>query len=424
MELAEAAGDEELAISVIATLSRVSWVTGQYDQALAESGQALARARKAGSWSEEYEAATSLGWIHKHQGHHVESRDWFTRALELARSARDLRREARAVSNLGNVLWYLGNLESAVAHHREAIALSRRLGFRRGEASACGSLAVSLRQQGHYESARGFNERHLAIAREIGSRLDEACALGNLGHVLGALGRYAEAMHLHEQQLVLARATGISRMEVDAETDLGTLYRVMGDRARAQSMFAAVKSRARDLDVVEAEAEAGRQLGIMAGEDGDLARARQEMETAVTLARGRVQRETLADILLSYGELLARRDPIEGRGALEEGLALARETGCVGFEVLAMTRLALLAGGDPAPAMAGFAAHAERMYVEHRMEVALALWKLTREAAYLTEAHRLLINLRDHAPAEYRESIIASVPLNREIRVAWEASTA
>ena len=37
------------------------------------------------------------------------------------------------------------------------------------------------------------------------------------------------------------------------------------------------------------------------------------------------------------------------------------------------------------------------------------------------EAHGLLTHLRDHAPEEYRETMIANVPLHREIIDAWIA---
>ena len=55
-----------------------------------------------------------------------------------------------------------------------------------------------------------------------------------------------------------------------------------------------------------------------------------------------------------------------------------------------------------------------------RMEARFVLWKATQDVEHLKDAHRLLEELREHAPAEYRDSMVESVPLNREIMAAWE----
>ena len=54
------------------------------------------------------------------------------------------------------------------------------------------------------------------------------------------------------------------------------------------------------------------------------------------------------------------------------------------------------------------------------MQARFLLSKATGDSAHLEEAHRLLCHLRDHAPAEYRETMIENVPLHRDIVQAWE----
>jgi hypothetical protein len=54
------------------------------------------------------------------------------------------------------------------------------------------------------------------------------------------------------------------------------------------------------------------------------------------------------------------------------------------------------------------------------MEARFRLWELTGDPVHLREAHRLLGEFRDHAPEECRESLIANVPIHREIEDAWE----
>ena len=60
------------------------------------------------------------------------------------------------------------------------------------------------------------------------------------------------------------------------------------------------------------------------------------------------------------------------------------------------------------------------MHHHEKMEARFLLWKATQDPSHLQEAHRLLCALRDHVPAEYRDSMIEKTPLNRDIMAAFE----
>jgi hypothetical protein len=55
------------------------------------------------------------------------------------------------------------------------------------------------------------------------------------------------------------------------------------------------------------------------------------------------------------------------------------------------------------------------------MDAYFAMWKASNDRAHLEEAHKLLAFARDHAPEEYRQSMIENVPMHKEIMEAWEA---
>ena len=75
---------------------------------------------------------------------------------------------------------------------------------------------------------------------------------------------------------------------------------------------------------------------------------------------------------------------------------------------------------DPGPALDAFAEFQDRLARDEEMEVRFHLWRATSEPAHLEEAHRLLSHFRDHAPEEYRETMIENVPIHRDIMAAWE----
>jgi hypothetical protein len=54
------------------------------------------------------------------------------------------------------------------------------------------------------------------------------------------------------------------------------------------------------------------------------------------------------------------------------------------------------------------------------METRFLLWRATNDPTHLHEANRLLDHLVEHAPEEYRESMLKNVRLHREIMEAWE----
>ena len=72
--------------------------------------------------------------------------------------------------------------------------------------------------------------------------------------------------------------------------------------------------------------------------------------------------------------------------------------------------------------MAAFEENKSRLGQEQIIEARFLLWKATHDVAHLTKAKRLLEYRVEHAPEEYRESMLKNVRLNREIMAAWEAS--
>ncbi len=87
---------------------------------------------------------------------------------------------------------------------------------------------------------------------------------------------------------------------------------------------------------------------------------------------------------------------------------------------MAACRLALLPDGDAAAAKSVFEEFENRLEYTEKLEALHCLWQATEDRTHLEEAHRLLMDAREHAPAEYRDTMLQNVPLNRDIMKAWE----
>ena len=126
------------------------------------------------------------------------------------------------------------------------------------------------------------------------------------------------------------------------------------------------------------------------------------------------------ETLVALGRLDAARGETQSAAThLDEALSLAREMGSPGTILAATVERARLPGGNAKAALAALAEHEERVGHVGRMYARFRLWELTQDKTHLTEAHRLLVHLRDHAPEQVRESMIENVPRHRDIVKAW-----
>ena len=109
------------------------------------------------------------------------------------------------------------------------------------------------------------------------------------------------------------------------------------------------------------------------------------------------------------------------RDMLSEAADLLRQQSNKPLLALTLSLLANLPGGVAADAEAALQDAGE---AGNTPPTRYYLWKATGKSEHLAEAKRLLDYRVEHAPKEYRESMLKKVRLNREIMEAWEAEEA
>ena len=123
----------------------------------------------------------------------------------------------------------------------------------------------------------------------------------------------------------------------------------------------------------------------------------------------RFKKRRESDSFTSFGK--------KARLALQEAVDLLREQKCKGDLARALALLANLPRGDVEAAQAAMEDAGES---GNTTRVRYLLFNATGGRAHLAEAKRLLDHLVEHAPEEYRESMLKNVRLHREIMEAWE----
>ncbi|MHC4952937.1 MAG: serine/threonine-protein kinase [Planctomycetota bacterium] len=448
--LAIAQENKDVAVESIATgdLGLLEKSVGNYAAARAHFERQLAIALETGDRQTEASATGNIGTAYRAVGRFEDAREYLERHRALARTIGDRMGESNATGNLGLVLKNLGRLEEARALFEESLVISREIGHRIGEARAAGHLGLVARAIGHHEEAQTFFERSRDLSRELGDSHGEVIAMGNLGNILFDLGRYEAALAHYAQWRTKARELGDRLGESVAVGNLGNALDALGRTEEALRRFEQSRLIAVEIGDREGEGIALADLGAVFLKLGDAERAKEHLERSLAIVRELGVRRTEGYVLHGLGAVAAQTGDDEGaKRQFEDARDLYR---AIHFAVgeaeteLALGRLGLdrvhleraLASGRgldmpsifvPAACHLG-AAEAEAwlarfegcMSMEARMEAHHMLWKTTGDAAHLVEAHGLLAELRAGAAAEFRGSMVANVPLHRDIMEAWE----
>ncbi len=414
--LAVAAGDRKSEAVVIGNLALLALSGNRPEEAHAGFARRVAIARETGDRRGESFGLAALAQAEAALGRAPEARALLREAIEAARAAGSRRHEATARGYLGGIAFSEGLFAEAREEFSGWLALARETGDRRAEAAAVGSLGNVALFSGRFAEARECCERFLAVAREIGDRDSETRATGNLGNVAMYTGRLGEALSLYERHLALSRETSYRRGEAIALLNLGGLRTCLGDLEGGE---ASLRSASALLTATAAGAERGQaELGLAV-----VAEAAGRPEEATEYARrGRAEfgaaryRVGLAEADLVLGRLLLRAGRTEeARASFLAALEAGRRHGYPGAQVLAACRLAALSGEGAAAARSTFETLAPSLRFDERLEARLLLFQLDGDRAQVEEAWRELSGVRAGAPEEFRESLLARVPVHRSI---------
>ena len=348
----------------------------------------------------------------------------YERSIELAREAGAPVDEGGSTNNLAIVLERRGQRDRLQELYEHSLAVLRGTDNRVFEGNVLGNLAGVYTSQGRSEEARTLREKRLEMTRAIGDRTGEASANIDLGVDAVSQGHYDEGYRLYRRALALTKEVGAPRWEADAKLYLGALYGQLGSVERGLECVQHALASGRDTGEPAKEAAALSAQGKLAELKGELDEAERCYEQARALREKLGEPGNIVESLGDLGRCLRLQGRVDGaRPHLEDTVTRARALGAVGPGLLALAELACLPDGDPAEALKALAADEARVGATDMTRCRFLLWQATGDRSHLEEAHRLLTFMLDHAPEEFRESMIENVPLHRDIMQAWESSS-
>ena len=194
---------------------------------------ALEHAEACGDGELALRLVAGAGWFWYVRGRLAEGSRWAERALALSRDRTPLR--AIVCMRAGSIADALVDVPLAERRYREALEIRRELGDREGEYGPSNNLGNLALQAGDYGAALTAHEACLAMARELGETGAIASSLHNLALVHLAEDHPAAALPLLEESLVHAESLGSAYGLGNVHANLGAALVGLGKLEAGES---------------------------------------------------------------------------------------------------------------------------------------------------------------------------------------------
>jgi tetratricopeptide (TPR) repeat protein len=259
------------------------------------------------------------------------------------------------------------------------------------------------------------------MAREIGDRQGEQMALGNLGTVHEFLGHLGEALTYFEEDLKMTRQEDLPLQESIALRLLGDVWEQLGNLDEAEKCHRESASICRSVDYRLGELSAELSLGCVLFERGDLDGAEQVLRLATDSLRSLGAHALLDGALFRLGMLVLHRGRNdEAAEYLRESISLYREHENHGGALIAELGLTLAMGSEQVPEPCDQMPEGCLLEAEREVHCWYLRYRCSGDVEDLGRARRRLMEIEQHVPELYRQSMLENVRLHRDVVQAWD----
>jgi serine/threonine protein kinase/tetratricopeptide (TPR) repeat protein len=434
--------------SALLGLALTDIARGRPKEAIDHAGRVVELSTEAGDDRSRAESLVRWGQALSKLGREEEGGRRAREGLSLAREIGDLRTQAIA---LGSAIG-TGTTQEGCDRCEEAVAIARQIGDRQLEARALGNLGVYKRDLGRLEEARDHHKKRIALAGEIADPGCGSNAAANLGILAHLAGDTEQSLGWFRQQLLWAERSETSVDRCLARANIAITLMENGRLSDALDEAGVALDLARDVDDVVCVSHAASVLAGVRALLGDLEgawKALHEAPPESTWGRLFLWKGTLSswrsepDRALEYfragdenashwvyrcrarlalaGLFVERQEYEEAARTLDVALPAPPAPVLPEASAIHIALRARLPGIDLAALESQLRDLADRPYAMALMEAHHHFWRATGSDEYLAKAHGTLCEFVDHAPEEYRETMITNVPLHRDIMAAWNA---
>jgi tetratricopeptide (TPR) repeat protein len=208
LKLAQAIGSQWGESNAFFGLGRISFVLGNYDDALEKYNQALILYESLDNHLGEANTLQAIGDLNQSSGQFHKALNHYDQALDFYKLLNNRLGEANILLRTGEVLRFLGQHQVALNNFEEALKIYKTVGDQLGEANSLRVSGQVLQRLKQGPTALNRYDDALNLYKSLGDHLGEANTLRAIGDILQSLEQWQEALNSYYKALNLYESIG------------------------------------------------------------------------------------------------------------------------------------------------------------------------------------------------------------------------
>ena len=327
--------------TVLAEKGEVYYEMGNQTKALQLQSDALDIVRSLGNPVAEAKVLNDIGLTYSAMGEKAKALEAFQKVLESARARKDIQQQSATLNNLARLHQDFGDNKEADKLYAESLDLVHQAGDRYQEAHTRSALGMLYHSFGEEQKAIDTLNEALEEDRSIEDRHGEAVTLNNLAIVYSDTGETQKALDIQNSARSIFRDLDDESENAGALSNIGSIYQSLGLYERAEVYFLQAREKQQQFGDEDGEAATLNNLGVVKQNQGEPLEALRYFEQSLPLIEKLGNRTAQARLLASMAIALSDtgHPPAEAIEKLNRSLQIARETGDVDIEALALHNL-------------------------------------------------------------------------------------
>jgi tetratricopeptide (TPR) repeat protein/TolB-like protein len=289
--------------------------------------RALALMTQLGNRQGQGDVLNAMGVAHKRLGEYDQAVARYGEAVAIRKEVGDVRGAAVSLANRAGIHLATGRLAEAEADLRSAREVYARIGDRKGLANVWNDFGALYEGRGEYVEARKAYREGLRIRRELGDEQQLAQSYDNVGYIFFLEGGYDDALVYWRQALDLRRKIGDKAGIVLSTQNLGFLQIAEGRWPEAMKSLLDALEQAREIEYTNALAVSHGNIGLLHQLEGRYAAALAAYAEALQILQGLKDTRGLAEFTIKEATTLLELGRLEeAKTRLDAAAAWLRET--------------------------------------------------------------------------------------------------
>ncbi len=213
------------------------YAKGEFEKALADYQDALAKLKKTGNEAEEIPFLLKISHVFWNLGRMDQAEKYCRKASELASkhgleeyiSRTEILLEIHRLYNRGKERRRELDYSGSRSAYEKAIQLARKFNLPEYELKCLRQLSITEYEEGNFSEFYSFNKKALDIAKKINHDLEKTRCLNNMGLFFLKVDNYSKSLKHFEDALQIAQTNNFFREQTNCLNNISIIYKNLGE---------------------------------------------------------------------------------------------------------------------------------------------------------------------------------------------------